>query len=220
MRKSYHRLAKVLIIMFVLGVLGLSTIHAQEDLPPPRLDIMGAVTEEFPLMRLRVISTDETSIRTSLPDGVIINENGIITSDFEVGSEAVGLDVIFVIDANNNINSRDGSSLQTRLDKVSESILNFASLYMDPSQLDRVSIIVPDGGQARFLVQDAVFPNEVINEVNFYELAQVGETPLNEMMLMALDKASGTRADGRFQTILLYSDAGPIGDSNRHVDVI
>jgi hypothetical protein len=211
MRKSCFRLAKVLLILFVFGVIGLSTIHAQEDLPPPRLDITGAETDSFPVLRLKIISTDETSNRTLLLDGVLISENGTTISDFDVGSETVGSEVIFVIDTNKNINSRDDSSGQTRLDKVKESILSFASQYMNQSQLDRVTIIVPDGDQARFLFEDAVFPNEVINEINFYEPAQLGDTPLNEMMLMALDKAADTRAEGRFQAILLYSDAGALG---------
>jgi hypothetical protein len=220
MRNRCYRLVKVLLILFVFGVVGLTTIHAQEDLPPPRLDITGAETDGFPVLRLKIISTDETSNRTSLPDGVQISENGVTISDFDVGSEAVGSEVIFVIDANRNINSRDDSSGLTRLDKVKESILSFASQYMNQSQLDQVTTIVPDGDQARFLFEDAVFPNEVINEINFYEPAQVGDTPLNEMMLMALDKAASTRAEGRFQTILLFSDAGPIGQQLDYETVV
>jgi hypothetical protein len=123
-------------------------------------------------------------------------------------SVAVGTDLFIVIDANTNIAARDQAGDLTRLEKVRDSIISYAGQYMDDGQLDRVTIIVPGDGGTAVLLDQSSFPNAVINEINFYEPDLVDLTPLNEMILLALEKAAGTHAEGRFQSILLFSDAG------------
>ncbi|GMQ78970.1 MAG: hypothetical protein BMS9Abin02_1519 [Anaerolineae bacterium] len=205
-------ISQLFFFIFALVLIGLPVASAQEEsTAPPRLDLSSAVTDNFPIIRLTVISTDGRSNRLPLPSDLQIIEDGIAIEDSEISSEPLGVDFIFVIDANSNIRSRDDASGLTRQEKVRDSIVLFATEFMSQSQLDSVSIIVPDGDQARFLVEDAMFPNEVINEINFYDPAEIGETPLNEMMSKALDKAEDTTAAGKFQAVLLFSDAGPMG---------
>ena len=205
--------SQLLIYLFVISLASLPVVSAQDDSANPlRLDLSSADPAGFPTIRLTIISTDGSSNRTPLPADLVLSEDGNPIEVLEPASEAIGVDFIFVIDANNNVESRDDSSGLSRREKVRDSIVRFANDFMNPNQLDRVSIVVPDGDQVRFLVDDALFPNEVINEINFYEPADLGVTPLNEMLSEALDKAEDAQAEGRFQAVLLYSDAGQIDD--------
>jgi hypothetical protein len=86
--------------------------------------------------------------------------------------------------------------------------LLYAEQFMDGTQLDRVSIIIPEGNSPSLLLDNAVFPNEVINEINFWESDPVADPPVNDMLALAIEQAAASKADGRFQAVLLYSDAG------------
>ena len=60
------------------------------------------------------------------------------------------------------------------------------------------------------LLDRAIFPNAVINEINFYQPEPADPTPLNEMLTLALNHASESRGEGRFQTIMLFSDGAQL----------
>jgi hypothetical protein len=81
---------------------------------------------------------------------------------------------------------------------------------MDPTQKDRVSIVVPDEDAGRLLLDRAIFRNAVINEINFYDPTELDNTPLSTMMDLAIDQGVESQEDGRFQAILLFTDAGRI----------
>src|SRR5690606_342833 len=72
---------------------------------------------------------------------------------------------------------------------------------------DRVSIIVPDetGAGATFLAQDVNRPGDLAGAVNGYNPPATGATPLQAMMIAALDHLTASE-DGRFQAILLFTD--------------
>jgi hypothetical protein len=120
----------------------------------------------------------------------------------------VGIELIVVIDANPDIESHDEPGGVSRREKVRDSILRFAESYMDGSQLDRVTIIVPEADAPAVLLDNAIFPNEVINEINFWEGQPSASSPVNEMLSLAIERAASTKEEGRFQAVLLYSDAG------------
>jgi len=120
------------------------------------------------------------------------------------------VEMIFVIDANSTIDERDRAGDITRAEKVRDSIIRYADSFMDEAQLDRVSVIVPGQGGGRVLLDRAVFRNEVINEINFYVAEPVNNTPLNEMMGLALEVASQTNDEGRFQAIFLFTDGAQL----------
>lgn len=191
-------------------------IPAPSDTPPLRIAQLN--TSDFPQITLHLAAD---SPRQPLPAELIdltLNENGHAVTDFILAREAVGVDLIFVIDANESINTIDGDDDETRLKKVQDSLIRFATQFMDPAGLDRVSVLVPgDDGGSRFLLQDATTPTELVNGVVNYAPQQLTATPLNEMMTQALDHAHQLQSEederaahGRFQAIILFSDAAQL----------
>jgi hypothetical protein len=95
---------------------------------------------------------------------------------------------------------------------VRESILDFANNFMNQSQLDRVSVIVPGEEEGVVLVDKSQFHTELINEINFYEPESLAPTPLQAMMDLALARADESRNDGKAQGIVLFTDGGDLSD--------
>lgn len=176
--------------------------------------IMQLDAAEFPQVALRIVATDTQNNALSELSALSLSEDGRPIDDFESQLEPVGVDVIFVIDANSTIAEIDELGGLTRREKVRDSIVRYATRYMDAAQRDRISIIVPDDSTGRFLGQaDMRFANEVVNSINFYEPTELGETtPLNEMLLMAFDQAKSHQADGRSQAIILLTDGAQLAD--------
>lgn len=197
------------LFLLLLGWSGFPNAQAQAE---SRLDVTSSDTSDFPMVSLNVIASAGDSSR--LPDlsGLILSEAGQSVADYEVTETNVGTELIFIIDANASIGQRDEAGGLTRHEKVRESIIRYADQFMDEGQLDRVSIIVPSGDGAVVLLDRAVFPNAVINEVNFYEAVPVNPTPLNEMVSLALDKATESRAEGRFQAVVLFTDGAELDE--------
>ncbi len=198
---SKHLLISAILFLLVIT----SSAVAQDN---SRLDISDLDGSGFPIIQLNVIAADGTSVRLGDLTGLSLSENDSPVDEIAMESVAVGTELFILIDANTNIAARDQAGDLTRLEKVRDSIISYASQYMDEGQLDQVTIIVPGDGGAAVLLDQSSFPNAVINEINFYEPDLVDSTPLNEMMLLALEKAAGSHAEGRFQSILLFSDAG------------
>jgi hypothetical protein len=162
----------------------------------------------FPQVGVDLIVTDSESRAVASLAEIVITENGTAISDFELSSRLAGVEVVFVLDANRTFNERDGSSL-TRREQVRDTIVRFASRFMNQSQLDRVSVVVPDGEDGRFLGNDSeamTFPNEVINAINFYDPGTLRDTPLQAMMEVALERLAQKPENGRFRAILLLTD--------------
>jgi hypothetical protein len=175
-----------------------------------RLRITQIDSTEFPDVAVRIAATDAENNLVSDLAGLAVTENGEEIADFDRNQVAVGIDLIFVIDANTTIEQIDEGSTLSRREKVRDSINDYANNIMDSGgQDDIVSIIVPDGEGGRFLDQpDMTFPNEVINAINFYESGDLADTPLNAMLELALDKAEENQEDGRYQAIFLFTDGG------------
>ena len=207
MRKRIIHLLLLLLLLSLLAMVGLPGAWAQED---SRLQVTGIDTTKFPEVTLTVIATDGGSRRISDLSGLGLTEAGEQIVDVAVGEVEVGTELIFVVDANSTINDRDEAGGLTRYEKVRDSIISYANEYMDEGQVDRVSIIVPSDDGPVLLLDRGVFPNAVINEINFYDPEVSDPTPLNEMMLLALENAAGSHSEGRFQSILLFSDAGQL----------
>lgn len=178
----------------------------------PRLRITQIDTTDFPEVAVRISTTDsENNLVTDLA-GLEVSENGETVEAFETDQVAVGIELIFVIDANTAIEQVDEGGTLTRREKIRDSINDYANNIMDSEgQDDVVTIIVPDGEAGQFLEQpDMTFPNEVINAINFYESGELSDTPLNAMLEMALEKAEENQADGRYQAVLLFTDGAQL----------
>ena len=192
----------VTVTLFALASLG--PLLAQAE---PRLEIMAVDTSDFPDVRVLLVATDGESQRQSDVKGLVLRENDEPVEAYEVAESPVGIDLFIVIDANLDFESHDEPGGASRREKVRDSIVQFAESQMDGGQLDRVTIIVPEGGEPAVLLDSAVFPNEVINEINFYDKDAVVNSPVGEMLALAIEQAAQTKEEGRFQAVLLYSDA-------------
>jgi len=206
--RKHHQFLKLLFLALILSALSsVPVIWAQSE---SRLDITGVDASAFPIVQFTIIAADDTSSRQPDLAGLNLSENGTPVTDFLVTEVPVGTELIFVIDANSTINDQDEAGGLMRRDKVRESILRYANEFMDDTQLDRASIIIPAEDGAQLLLDRGMFPTGVINEVNFYEPAPLDSTPLNEMLLMALDHAAQGNEEGRFQAILLFTDGAEL----------
>jgi hypothetical protein len=201
---------KILVIFLALAALMLAVPAAawQEG---GGLRIVGIDSDEFPEVTLNLVIVDAEGNPISDLSRLQLRENGAEIDDYGAEQLSVGTEIVFVVDANTSIEQRDEADGLTRREKIRDSIARYANHFMDPLQLDRASIIVPDGEGGRFLGKQGMsFPNEVVNAINFYDTGQLDNTPLDVMMDMALREVEGSSEDGRFQSVLLFSDAGQI----------
>ncbi len=189
----------------------LSPIAAQTG--EVQLEISGMNTEAFPEISftLLILGSDNRVIM-DISDLAIL-EDSITVDDHAAEPLDVGTELVIVIDADTAFEQRDEAGGLSRREKVRDSLIRYANLFMDPMQLDSVTIIVPEGESGRILDKAGMtFPNEVINAINFYEPVELGEPALNDLMQMALEQMALSRDEGRFQAILLITDAGSLDE--------
>ena len=200
-----------LFLSFLLLCLLTSPVAAQVD-EGVRLRITQIDTSNFPEISLNISATDTENNPINVLDGLALQENDQTIDDFETDQISVGMEFIFVIDANTTIEQIDETDGLSRRETIRDSIVSFAENTMDRGgQDDLVSIIVPDDEGGRFLEEpDMTFPNEVINAINFYETGTLGDTPLNAMLELALDQAEENQNDGRYQVIFLFTDGAQL----------
>ena len=186
-------------------------VSAQEDQPEAGLDIqiLDIDTSGFPEVRVAITTADERGAPISDVSQLTLWENGQPVTAPSIERISTGVDATFVIDANPDIIGVDDDSGLTRKQKAEESIRRFADQYMSRDGLDRISIIVPsdDGQSGRFLLQDASRPEDVIAAVDGYAPLSLRETPLNEMLTLALNQVQERGEEGHFHPVLLFTDA-------------
>lgn len=190
--------------------LGVTAVSGQN--PPPTVIRITAVDDQhFSQVTVNVITLAPPGGPMADPASLSLRENGIPVA-FTVTTVPVGVDVTFVIDANGTMLDVDDDSGQTRWQKVQATITRFAEEFMDPTGLDRVSIVLPDeaGENGRFLIQNETDPAAVAAAIQQTGPLLVNPTPLNGMMNQAITQMAGQTADGRYQAILLLTDAGQI----------
>jgi hypothetical protein len=198
---------KPLSSLVILCLLAAAGVLAQEG---SSVRITGLDSSDFPVIRINVLTADSQSAPLTDLSALSLRENGIPVGDLDVSDVVVGVNIIFVIDANASFDEIDPGSGLTRREKVIGSITRFSNQFMGAE--DRVAIIVPDEAVAsgRFLVQNAVSPEAVAGNLESYAPDDLAATPLNEMMLLALAHAADRVADGRFQAIMLFTDGAQI----------
>jgi hypothetical protein len=196
-------------LLILLTTLQAKSQEAEEE----QLEIAAIDISNYPNIILNLIVLDGKGEVPADMMGFILSEDGEPITEFSARQVSKGVDLIVVIDANTSIENRDEANGLSRREKVRDSIVRYANHLMDPREQDRVSIIVPGEGDGRFLeTANMSFPNEVINAINFYETGQLDDTPLNTMMLQALERAESKREEGRFQVILLFTDGAQISE--------
>jgi hypothetical protein len=179
-----------------------------------RLQIVRVDGSDFPLMRLNLRAEDGQRVPFSPGDlgGLLLRENGEIVADYDLTAVPVGIDLVFVLDTNETISPlTDGST--PRLDLMLAIVERYANQFMSLAELDRVTLIVPndDFSHGRFLLQNATTPDVLRTAIASYTPPTDPQpTPLQEMMTMGIDHLSETAENGRFQAVLLLSDAGQL----------
>ena len=205
------RLLTKIILLLVVLITAATPLAAQSE--AESLRIVAVDTSNFPKISVTLVATDADNNVIDDLSGLTLREDDKLVVDFEPEQFDAGTEIIFVIDADTSIERRDDNSGLSRREKVRDSIVRFANLYMDPTQADRVSIIVPEGDGGLFLEEAGMtFPTQVINTINFYETGDLGDTGLNRMLHLALNQAESNKEDGRYQAIVLFSEASNLDD--------
>ncbi len=167
---------------------------------------------EFPTVRLNLIVSDEALSPVTDLSTLAVSEAGQVVSPTVVTRVPVGVEMIFVIDADDSLLSVDAGSALSRRELVRDSISRYAVEFMNPAGRDRVSIIVPDDAQGALLLDGASSPTAVAEAIAAYEPAELPlTTPLAAMMELALAQAADAQAQGRFQAIVLFTNGGELG---------
>jgi hypothetical protein len=201
-RKSYPTIFVLLCLCLV------AIVRAQAD---NQFGLSEPDISEFPLVRLNLQTADP--LTESQLAALSLRENGVPISEYDLRFVPVGGDVIFVLDADTTMSFVDDESELTRLEKVQESISRYAARFMNPTGLDRVSVIVPDATNegAAFLVADATTADVVATAVQAYAPALPETAPIQAMLAAAIEHAAAIRQSGRFQAILLFSEGRRLG---------
>ncbi len=210
-KKSRRHTLLLLLLFLLLGGLGRGLAQAQSDLD---LRITGVDLSDFPDINVRLLATDGGGSPLADLSNLVVRENRVPVAERTLTRVPVGVDLVFVLDANPSLLQSDDGSGVTRLDKVRTSLGRFAGEGMDRDGLDRVSVIVPDasGEGAAFLIEDATSPADLTGALAAYDPAEPPRvTPLNEMVAAALDHLAGGQDEGRYQAVVLLTDGARLG---------
>lgn len=207
--RNYTRLWPIwALVALAAAVLSLfRPVTAQESTD---LRIVEVDAAAFPVVRVTLLTADGRSAPIANLNDLALREDGNPIADITVTNVPHGADFTFVIDANSTINQVDTEGDVSRLEKVRESIRLFADAGMSTAGLDRVSIIVPDPNrlEGQFLLRDATTAREVVDAIAAYSPEAPGASPIGNMLDLALEQAEARAGNGRYQAILLFSDAG------------
>lgn len=168
-------------------------------------------TSDFPIIKVNVQTSGANNAPLTEADleNLRLRENGVPISDFDLRYVPEGIDLMLVLDVDSTILLPDVDE-RTRLEMVQDTVNRYASRFMSPSGLDRVSVIVPNRANngSTFLVQDTALSDELVNALANYNPQNLPEEgPINEQILDALDHAAEIGIDGRYQAILVLSEA-------------
>lgn len=210
------------LVVGLCTLLGGVTAVSAQNVPPEQLPLRIARLDptDFPRITFYLAAADPRQpLREDLV-GFTLSENGLPVTNFTLAREAVGIDLVIILDANESILAVDGEREPTRLKKVQDALVRFATQAMDPAGLDRISVLVPEGENGRFLLQNGVTPGELVNAIVAYAPAQLGPTPIQAMFDQALDHLQGLENEhGRFQAIFLLSDGGQLDQQLEFADL-
>ena len=216
-RRLIHRIALYTALGLLATLLGTALAAtpawAQDSRAQSRLEIASVDTSLFPTVGVNLIVTDAQSRPLRELQGLRLRENGVPVADFEVRPFTAGTDLFLIVDANSRIQEAEDESGVTRLQKVKDSILAYAGRFMDLAGRDHVTVIVPGGGGPRVLAEDVTEPAALIDAVRPYDPGRSPQSPVIEMLELALDRAAASKEAGRFQAIVFYSDANGLNES-------
>ena len=206
------RFLKQYLVLFITLALFASVVQAQE--PVVTLEIVGVDSAEFPTVTLSYIARNLGGDGIEVLSDLQLIENEAAILDFTQLSEPVGIDLTFIIDANDTIDGIDLIGDVTRLEKVKAAIDNYAQQYVSRAGLDRVSVIAPIGGEAAYLIENASDPDAISAAIAPYNpdpdtLPNVA--PIDAMLRLAFEQAAAREPTSRYHAIMLFTDAEFLG---------
>jgi hypothetical protein len=190
----------------MLLLAGQTAVYSQEP-PPDLIRITGIDDSEYPLIKVNLLTINAQGGPVDV-GAASLRENGIPVA-FALAEAPLGVDAVFVIDANETLAVDDAGDGVTRAGKAAAAIGRYAAEFMRPG-LDSVTVIVPDAANenGRFLLKNETDPQAVQEALAGYAPEGSWPTPLQAMLAQAIDHTAG--ADGRYHPILLFTDAGRI----------
>lgn len=189
------------------------SVLGQSDQPPTEQPALLQLTRldisDFPTVRLQLIATDADLSPITNLNGLTLTESGKPITDFDLVRRPAGIELLVVLDANSGLSQVDIGATLTRLQIVQASLSRYAENFMDKNGLDRLHIIVPNGQDATFLLESANEQTDVVEAINGYEPTNLPDnSPLEATLHLALAQAEKSKAEGRFQAVVLYTDGG------------
>ena len=199
----FSLIARALLLSAALLLLAVGTASAQVV---TQLVVSDVDTSAFPDITVTFRAALEGGGSATDLSSLALTENGEAIDGFTLASIEAGTEVIFAIDANESISTRDGGSLSRR-EKVRDVLNLFADEYMAEGS-DLVSVIVPvdDEHPNGELLRNGIFINELKNAANFYTPDIDGGIDLDDVLNRALAVAAENAVAGRSQAIVLFSD--------------
>lgn len=208
-RLTWFPLLFYLLVVFLPATDGAAQVAREQT----SLRVTAIDTSEFPAVHVRVLAAGPGSAPVDDLSALLLRENGVPIAETTLTRVPVGIDLVLIIDANNDFLQADAIGELTRREKVVESIGRFATGHMSAGR-DRVTVIVPDEARQApaFLTSDEMDPAALTAAVADYAPAPPADvplrpTPLQAMLEAAVDHLAASQDDGRFQAVLLYSDA-------------
>lgn len=192
---------------------------AQDDTD---LRITNIDSSEFPFVKVRLLTRDATGAPISNAPNLVLRENRAPIPEYDLSRVPTGIDLVLVVDANDTLLQSDDNDEVTRRDKVAAAIEQFAREAMDPTGLDRVTVIAVDAaGNTAVLAEDLTRPQDLAEVIAAYQPQMLPRvTPLNDMLTTGLDHLAARQDDGRFQAILLFTDGARLGDQLAYQDLV
>lgn len=210
-RKLKVLAALICAVVFIVGFWWLcwlaAPLQAQGNAPQRRLEIASIDISGFPQVALNLIATDAQSRPLRDLGGLQVRENSVPIDEFNVVPLTAGVNLHLIVDANQRIQEAEDESGITRLQKVKDSILLYAGRFMDLAQRDHITVIVPDDDGGRLLIADESDPSALIDAVRAYDPGRLPQSDPHALLDLALEEVAAQRSSGRFQAIVLYTDA-------------
>lgn len=202
MKHSGSRMGLLLLFLFAIVM----NVSAQGSV---QLFVSEPDLSQFPTMQFNVRTAGFESVPLASLDGLSVRENGIPISNVQLTSVPVGVDVVFVLDSNDTAEFVD-DGIDSRYEKMLQSVQRFGTRFMNTNGLDTVSVVVPsvEAENGRFIVNAATSIEQINAELEQHQPAFPPTAPLNDMMQLAIDQLNALQTSNHFQAILLMSDAG------------
>lgn len=177
------------------------------------IEITDVDYSNYPTIAISFAAQNQEGAGIDTFDTLQLVENESPIETFDLVTLPSGVDVTFVIDANRTIEGIDLIGDSSRLEKVRQTIANFALQYVSRTNSDRISVLAPNEGVAQFLLRDVTDPDLIADGIRAYAPPQLpAEAPVQTMLELAFEQAAQREPTDKYQAIILFSDTEFLAD--------